>query len=213
MGCGHRPRPPVSSKLDPYKSIIEARLAEYPKVTGWTDPVMGARQKNSRANQPGPPLWSQPPLHQAPHKPSIRRVQTPSEAPGTGRPHGPKFPNTLRPAKQCRWVRHRQRCRPSVQSRTYHRSPPSVVGQRESHWRTPFPPSWPESLPAPQARQLPEYGFRWWRPGLPGPESIPSEKHYAPADHAQLPSPIQSLVLEPTAVRVLGKATPSGRTA
>ena len=28
-----RPRPPVPSKLDPYKAIIEARLAEYPKLT------------------------------------------------------------------------------------------------------------------------------------------------------------------------------------
>ena len=27
------PRPPVPSKLDPYKAIIEARLAEYPKLT------------------------------------------------------------------------------------------------------------------------------------------------------------------------------------
>jgi len=29
----YRPRPPVPSKLDPYKAIIEARLAEYPKLT------------------------------------------------------------------------------------------------------------------------------------------------------------------------------------
>ena len=29
----YRPRPPVPSKLDPYKAIIDARLAEYPKLT------------------------------------------------------------------------------------------------------------------------------------------------------------------------------------
>ena len=30
---GYRPRPPVPTKLDPYKSIILSRLAEYPALT------------------------------------------------------------------------------------------------------------------------------------------------------------------------------------
>ena len=29
----YRPRPPVPSKLDPYKAIIDGRLAEYPTLT------------------------------------------------------------------------------------------------------------------------------------------------------------------------------------
>jgi transposase len=34
LGVRYGPRPPIPKKLDPFKSIVHSRIAEYPKLTG-----------------------------------------------------------------------------------------------------------------------------------------------------------------------------------